>query len=178
MNYKIKEIEYDDIEDYMNVNITSWQESYKGIVDDEFLDEINNNRDKYIKKQQDKYYEDKKDLEKKFILIVDNKVVGMTSIGQTRDPKHPECGEIYSIYLSNEVKGKGLGKILFLNNIKELINLGFNDIVIGCLSKNPSNEFYKHMGGELIDTYKRKIGNQELDENVYYFSNIKELIKE
>lgn len=176
MNYKIKEIEYEDIKDYINVNITSWQESYKGIVVDEFLQELDTNRDEYIKRQQDKFYEDKKELEKKYIVTIDDKVVGMTSLGHTRDPKYPSCGEIYSIYLLNEVKGQGLGKVLFLNNIRELVNLGFTDMIIGCLSKNPSNGFYQHMGGKLIDVYKRKIGNQELDENIYYFENIKDLI--
>lgn len=177
MNYQIKEITYEDIRAYMNVNINSWLETYPGIVDDEFLHDIDTNREKYISRQQSKFLENNKEKEKKFLLFVNNEPIGMTSCGISNDPKYPNTGEIYSIYLLNKVKGKGYGKILFLNNVQELIKMGYNNMVIGCLKPNPSNSFYSHMGGKLINTYLRKTGNKEIPENVYYFSNIQNLIK-
>ena len=154
MNYQIKELTYEDIKHYMNVNIDSWLETYPGIVDNEFLQDIDTNREKYIARQQKKYLENKSEKEKKFLLLVNNEPVGMTSCGISND-----------------------GKILFINNVNELIKMGFTKMVIGCLKANPSNDFYKHMGGKLINTYLRKTGNKELEENVYYFSNLKDLIK-
>ncbi len=177
MNYQIKELTYEDIKSYMNVNIDSWLETYPDIVDNEFLQDIDTNREKYIARQQKKYLENKSEKEKKFLLLVNNEPVGMTSCGISNDPKYPNTGEIYSIYLLNKVKGLGYGKILFINNVNELIKMGFTKMVIGCLKPNPSNNFYKHMGGELINTYLRKTGNKKLEENVYYFSNLKDLIK-
>ncbi len=178
MNYQIKEITYEDIRAYMNVNIDSWLETYPGIVDQEFLNDIDTNREKYISRQQTKFLEKKtEEQEKKFLLLVNNEPVGMTSCGISNDPKHPNTGEIYSIYLLNKVKGEGYGKILFLNNVKELNKMGFKDMVIGCLKPNPSNNFYLHMGGRLIDTYLRKTGNQEIPENVYLFTDINNLLK-
>lgn len=179
MAYQIKEVTYEDIRDYMNVNITSWIESYPGLVADSYLHEIDTNREKYITRQQLKFLENKSNnsSDKKFLLLVDNEPVGMTSCGPSHDPKHPNTGEIYSIYLLNKVKGKGYGKILFLNNVQELLNMGFNSMVIGCLKGNKANDFYLHMGGKLIDTYERQIDKQVIPENVYYFSNLQELIK-
>ena len=46
----------------------------------------------------------------------------------------------------------------------------FNVEIIGCLSENPSNEFYKHMGGKFVDTNPLTLPNgQELMENLYYY---------
>lgn len=45
--------------------------------------------------------------------------------------------------------------------------MGFDKMLISCLKENPTNEFYKHIGGRYI---KNKIYKQlNLPENVYYF---------
>lgn len=54
--------------------------------------------------------------------------------------------------------------------IEELKNMGYDKMLIGCLIGNPSNEFYKHMGGKLIKT--RTLEKLQLLENVYYFKKI------
>ena len=48
--------------------------------------------------------------------------------------------------------------------------MGCNKMIIACLKGNPSNEFYKHIGGIRIKDglYKRL----QLPENVYYFDEI------
>ena len=43
-------------------------------------------------------------------------------------------------------------------------------MIIGCLQVNPSNEFYKHIGGKFIKT--RVFQKLNLIENVYFFENI------
>ena len=54
--------------------------------------------------------------------------------------------------------------------LEELKNMGYNKMIIACLKGNPSNEFYKHIGGIHIKDglYKRL----QLPENVYYFDKI------
>ena len=55
--------------------------------------------------------------------------------------------------------------------------MGYKDMIIGCLVDNPSNDFYKHVGGKLVDNSPLKLpNNQTLIENIYYYSNIKELL--
>ena len=54
--------------------------------------------------------------------------------------------------------------------IKELKLMNFDKMVIGCLEGNPSNNFYKHIGGKFIKT--RIFENLQLLENVYYFEKI------
>lgn len=40
MNYELKEIEKADLYDYMYVNTYAWDETYRGIIPDKFLDKI------------------------------------------------------------------------------------------------------------------------------------------
>ena len=77
--------------------------------------------------------------------------------------KYSECGEIGALYLLDTVKGKGFGRILFNKAINELKEMNYDKMIIGCLSENPSNEFYKHMGGKFVDTNPLTLPNgQEL----------------
>ena len=57
---EINEITIDDIPDYVKVNIKAWNESYKGILNDEILNNITSNQDLSIKKQIEKFEEEKK----------------------------------------------------------------------------------------------------------------------
>ena len=174
---EIKELALEDIPDYVKVNTIAWQESYKGLIADSILDEVLNNIDNSIQKQITVFNNDKKNNIKKFILKVNDEPVGMTGIGKATDEKYEDIGELYSLYLLNKVKKKGYGKLLFYNDVKELINLGFNEMIVGCLINNPSNDFYKHMGGKLIDVVTNKVKSYDMKENIYYYENLKELIK-
>ena len=78
--------------------------------------------------------------------------------------------EIFALYIINKYKGKGYGRKLVEAVKKELKSMGYNKMIIACLKGNPSNEFYKHIGGIHIKDglYKRL----QLPENVYYFDEI------
>ena len=174
---EIKELTLEDIPDYVKVNTLAWQESYKGLIADSILDEVLNNVEDSIQKQINKFDNDKKNKIKKFVFKVNNEAVGMTGIGKSTYEKYEDIGELYSLYLLNKVKKKEYGKMLFYHDVKELIGLGFNSMVIGCLVNNPANNFYKHMGGKLIEVVTKKIKGYNMKENIYYYENLKELIK-
>ena len=51
--------------------------------------------------------------------------------------------------------------------------MGFNSMIVGCLSGNTNaNNFYKHMGGELVSSRDFTLPNQILKEKVYLFREI------
>ena len=174
---EIKELTLEDIPDYVKVNTLAWQESYKGLIADSILDEVLNIVEDSIQKQIKKFDNDKKNNIKKFVFKVNNEAVGMTGIGKSTYEKYEDIGELYSLYLLNKVKKKEYGKMLFYYDVKDLIGVGFNSMVIGCLVNNPANNFYKHMGGKLIEVVTKKIKGYNMKENIYYYENLKELIK-
>ncbi len=164
MNYLIRRRTKEDISGIQKVVTTSWNETYKGIVPDWFLEELKVNEDERIKNVYDSFDENDNN---QFVLIVDNEVVGFVNFGKTRDEEYQDCGEIFALYVISKYKGNGFGKKLVETAKNELKKMGFNKMLIACLKGNPSNEFYKHIGGVYVKDglYKRL----QLKENVYYY---------
>ena len=172
MSYLIEKLSFDNVSEYARVNSLAWKQSYKGIIDDDFLELINTEDEikKLIEKLKNGLGNDRNVA---FLLKVDNKYVGILRVRESKYDKFSDCGELGAIYLLDEVKGKGYGKILYKKAIDELRKMGYRKMINGCLEGNPSNEFYKHMGGKMIETNPFKVPNgQVLIENLYYYDNI------
>ena len=170
MNYSIEELNHDNVSDYVKVNTKAWQETYKGIVNDEFLELINT-------KEEINNSIERKSLnnpfDKSFLLKVDNNYVGVIRVCKSRNDNYQNIGEIRALYLLNNVKHQGFGKILFEKAKEEVKKMGFNSMIVGCLALNTNaNSFYKHMGGVLILSRDFTLPNQTLNENVYLFREI------
>ena len=168
-NIVIRKREQKDCFDIAHVVTIAWQETYRGLVNDEFLDNLPNTEKERGKKSYDNF-----NLENnhQFVLEVDGKVVGFVKVGITEDLEYKDQGEVYALYIIAKFKGNGYGRKLIEAGIKELKNMKCKDMLIGCLKGNPSNNFYKHIGGKYIKTKVFKLPNQDLIENVYYFKNI------
>lgn len=175
MNYVIEKLDLNNVEYYARVNALAWKQSYKGIVNDDFLELIN--QEEEIQKSIQNLKAGLNDDSRRFLLKVNDEYVGVLRVRKTKYEKYSNCGELGALYLLDSVKGKGFGKILFNKAIKELIDMGYNDMIIGCLVNNPSNEFYKHLGGKFVDNSPLKLpNNQSLVENVYYYDDIKKYL--
>lgn len=167
--YIIENVNSSNIEYYARVNALAWLQSYKGIVNDEFLELINTEEE--IQKAITNLKNNLHDNSKRFLLKVDNQYVGILRIRKTKYDKYSDYGELGALYLLDSAKGKGLGKILFEKAKEELKHQGYQKMIIGCLTKNPANEFYKHLGGKLIDTSPLTLPNgQKLVENLYSYN--------
>ena len=171
MNYIIENINQENVDYYARVNALSWKQSYKGIVNDDFLELINTESE--ILKSISNLKNGLADGSKRFLLKYNDEYVGILRVRKTKYDNYRQCGELGALYLLDSVKGKGLGKILFNKAINELKSMGYNKMIIGCLSDNPSNVFYKHIGGVCIDTNQLVLHNgQKLIENLYYYNFI------
>ena len=167
MNYVIRKKERDDCAAVAHVVTVAWNETYKGIVPDDFLKSLYENEEVRAKNSYEKFNENNNH---QYVLEVDKKVVGFVNVGPTDETNYDNCGEIHAVYIINGYKGHGFGKKLIEAGIKELKNMGYDKMVIGCLDGNKSNEFYKHIGGKFIKT--RIFERLQLPENVYYFEKI------
>ena len=168
MDCIIEKLSIDNVEYYARVNALAWKQSYKGIVNDGFLKLINTETE--IQKAISNLKEGLNDSSRRFLLKCNDKYVGVLRVRKTKYDKYSECGELGALYLLDNVKGKGFGKILFNKAINELKEMNYDKMIIGCLSENPSNEFYKHIGGKFVGTSPLTLPNgQELIENLYYY---------
>ena len=163
MKYLIRKATEEDCKFIARITTISWNETYKGIVPEWFLKELKENEEKRIKTMTNNFNENKKYL----LLEVDNEVVGFVKYNKSNDKDYDNCGEIIALYIIKKYHGNGYGKKLVDEAVRELKNMKCDKMLISCLKENPTNEFYKHIGGKYIKDSEFKKLN--LLENVYYF---------
>lgn len=165
MNYVIRKREIKDCEAIAKLVTICWNETYRGLVSDVFLDGLYENEEERINSSYNKFNENDNH---QFVLEIDQKIVGWMNVGDSDEGS--EYGEIHAIYILNDYKGLGYGRKLVEEGIKEIKNMGFKKMIIGCLDGNKSNEFYKHIGGKFIK--QRLFERLGMMENVYLFEEI------
>lgn len=164
MGHVIRKMKKSDCKDVTHVITIAWNETYKGIVLDEILNNMYLNEEERTNNSINRFNENNNH---QFVLEVDNKIVGYMNVGMTDDTEFDNCGEIHAIYIINGYKGHGYGKEMIEAGINELKSMNCDKMLIGCLVGNSTNEFYKHIGGKFIK--QRIFEKLQLPENVYYF---------
>ncbi len=164
MEYLIRNSDKKDVYGVTHVVTVSWNETYKGIVSNEELEKLKSNEDERAKRTLEKFTNDEF---AQLVLEINNEIVGFIRFGKSMDTEFDNCGEIYAFYIINKYHGFGLGRKLFEKACDELKKKGFDKMIIACLKGNPTNEFYKHMGGKYIkDGLFERLN---LKENIFYF---------
>lgn len=163
MNIRKKELK--DCEVWVDINIKSWNDNLNGIVSDRILKIITENRNSRIKRDISSFEVN----DWNYVLEDNNSVVGIMKIKQSNRKDYENCGEVQILYLYTNEKGKGYGKALINKAFEVLKNKGYKKVVIGCLVGNPSNEFYKHIGGKFIRHESWCIFGEHYIENVYEY---------
>ncbi len=164
MDYIIRRRTKEDCAKIAHIVTIAWNETYKGIVPDWFLEELKTNEEERSNRMLINFDEANNH---QYVLEIDNKVVGFVNFNKAEDEEFQNCGEIIALYILKEHKGQGLGKKLVDTAINELKKMGFDKMIIACLKGNPSNEFYKHIGGKYVKDGEFK--RLSLPENIYYF---------
>ncbi len=163
MNPIIRKRKKEDSNELAHAIALVWNTMYKGIVDDDFLkglldnETINNSAEKLKNSinSQPNYY----------VLTLQDKIIGWIYYTLDSD-KYENAAEIHSLYVLKEYQGNGYGRLLYNYAIKNIMKKGIKKLIIGCLDGNPSNNFYKHLGGKYIgnDLFREKY-----IENIYLF---------
>ena len=164
MKYLIRHAKREDCYGIAHVVSVSWNETYKKIVPESFLKELRENEEENAKRILDNF---EKNGLKELVLEINDTIVGFVRYGKALDQNLDNCGEIVAIYIIKKYHGYGFGKELFEKAKEELKKQGFNKMVISCLKGNPTNDFYKHMGGKYLkDGLFERL---QLKENIYYY---------
>lgn len=142
----IRNVKYDDLRDVAEITIRGWQTAYRGIVDDDYLDNLS------IEENYQKRIKDYK--ENGFIIAeLNGNVVGFCryKIGNSYKHEYPEVDcELSALYVKPGEKGKGIGKALLEYVKNEFRRNRLNKMIIWCFKENyPSRAFYEKMGGQL-----------------------------
>lgn len=162
----IRQKKLKDCEEWVDININSWNENLKGIVSDKLLKFMIDDRDSRIKKDISNFKQDNFN----YVLEEDSEVIGILKLKKCSRNNYEDYAEVQVLYLKTKEKGKGYGKLLINKAFEVFRSLGYNKVIIGCLENNPSNEFYKHLGGNFIGQEPWNVLDEHYIENVYEFN--------
>lgn len=167
MKWNVEKSKKEDCKSIAEFVTRTWNETYRGIVNDEFLDNLENTEEKrYINAINN--FDEKSNMQ--YIIKKDNKIIAYLKLSKIKDDEYKEYIELQSLYVLQEYQKNGIGKELIQKAFNEAKKAGYKKMIIGCLEGNKSNGFYKKMGGKFIKKRKFKLPNQTLYENVYEYN--------
>ena len=174
MNIEIRKANSDDAYEIANVAAYSWLESYKELINQDYLNnritneclEYSTNKTRKILENTDNY----------FVATVDNKVVGFVYYEKSSEEKFKDYGYLEAIYLLEKYQGLGIGKMLFKIAVTGFKKLGYNKFYLHCLTGNNTLGFYKKYTGTVIDKIKYPIRDFVVDADTVVFEDIDKII--
>ena len=158
-NVIIRKVRKEDLLEVVNIQINGWKTAYQGIIEEEYLQ--NMNQEERLKKKEEDYK--KKD---GFIVAeLSNHVVGfcryIDNNSYSQEVAIADC-ELLALYVRVDLKRHGIGKKLFDYVKKEFHEKNKEKMILWCLKENePSKRFYEKMGGRVIKERSIAIGEKE-----------------
>ena len=156
MSVYVREMTTDDIDAVRQLYVTGWQNAFKGIVPQDYLDQLN--LDHWAPP-----------LNGAYVLTDGEKILGTSSISAARDESFKGWGEVISIFILPELIGQGYGHTLFDFVTDKLIEMGYHNICLNVFEANlRARRFYeRHDFSWNGDRISSDIGGKELIELRY-----------
>lgn len=174
MNIIIRKANVEDSRGIVEVKMSSWLTTYKGLMPDEVL----KNRQDTIEERIPRTESQIREYNNIYVAVDNDRVIGTMSYGESRNEKYKDYGEINFIYLLDEYKGQGIGKKLFMTGIKELIDMGYNSMILNVLEGNKTIGFYEKYSGKKIDQIEEIFVNTPLVENIMLFEDLNKIYED
>ncbi|WP_067724716.1 GNAT family N-acetyltransferase [Oceanobacillus damuensis] len=163
----IRKATMNDAYDIAKVHVDSWRTTYKGILPDDFLEQLS-----YEKRN--KLWE--KNLDEQNVYVAEDaegKIVGFSTGGIKKTSNYDKyAGELYAIYILEEFQGKGVGKLLMQPIVQDMVASDINSMIVLVLEDNPSKNFYENLGGRKIETLEVTIAGVVVNELVYGWKDL------
>lgn len=140
------------------VHVTSWRETYAGIIPASYLDRLD------IAEKQQIWTKAIERGQPVYVAIVNGRVVGFANGGKNRDKDAAYAGEMYAIYVLKNFQKQGIGKTLFDNVMEYLKSQQLLPFTTWVLADNPTLNFYQHKGGKVIGEHLEDFDGVRLKE--------------
>lgn len=161
---RIREAVLEDADGIARVHVDSWRTTYKGIISDSYLDSLS-----YEQRAENW----RRGIGHNILLIAEDangNIVGFATGGKERTSNYDVDGELYAIYLLQEVQGQRIGSELMKAITELLKEQGYSSMLVWVLEDNPSKNFYEAHGGERVAEEMIEIGGKEFKEIAYAWS--------
>ncbi|WP_409274541.1 GNAT family N-acetyltransferase [Neobacillus sp. SCS-31] len=147
MEITIRKATVEDAEAIAKVHVASWQTTYKGIMDEGFLQRLS------VEKRKELWLNNIP-REENIVLVaeLDSEIVGFADGSPVKEGEYPGYdGDVTSIYFYEKHQGKGFGKKLLNKLLDEFRQQGFTSAIVKVLEDNAACKFYEALGARRID---------------------------
>lgn len=161
-----------------SMHVTSWRETYAGLLPDAMLSSLSVDGRKTM---WDQVMSQPITAGATVVHLAehDGRIIGFGSCGGQRTQHLKEIGydgEISAIYILREYQGHGLGARLLFVMAADLLRRGFTAASLWVLRENmPARRFYERYGAEIIDEKQDARGDTILIELAYGWPNLDKL---
>lgn len=141
----------------------SWKYAYKGIIPQDYLDSIPEGKWAQAVDRPEVHT---------LVMLEGDRIIGTTSVCAARCADRNGFGEVVSIYFLPEYMGKGYGKLLLAEAVKELQKMGFSNICLWVLEENHrARHFYEKCGFCFSDRFADdNIGGRNVRQMEYCYT--------
>lgn len=153
-DYQIRRTVHGDEEKIARVHIQAWQEAYKNILPQDYLDDLPSSMEDRVKMWKNSIAHQQR---WSFVAETNKEIVGFILFGPPRDKDKNSFIELGAIYLLASEKNKGIGFSLLSAGFDLMKNLGYHRAYCWVLENNPTIQFYEKTGA-------RFSGNKKVDE--------------
>lgn len=157
----IRQATENDAKEVAKIIVSGWQTAYRGIISNEFLDNMS------VEKMTKSWEQNIKTQDENNNICVyedENNILGVIRFGKA-DNSQSENGEIHVLYVKPELKRRGIGTELVKHAKEKLTKQKYKKMEIWCAKENkPSIEFYKKMGGKLRNNRTAEINGVKIEE--------------
>lgn len=167
-NIVIRRVEKKDLPAVVDIKIKGWQSAYDGIVDSEYLDNLDNERNARIARMEADF-----GVNGFIVAELDGEVVGfcryIADNSFSPEIEDADC-ELTAIYIKPDLKYHGIGTRMFEYAVDEFRKQGKAKMVLWCLKDNePTKKFYTKMGGKIIKERNVKISEKNYKECCFMY---------
>ena len=169
---KIRKATIQDAKGIGKVHVDSWRTTYKNIVPTDFLNNLSYEQRTHL-------WENHLLDETIYVLVAENErgeIIGFTSASKRETNPVPNSNYLDTLYLLEEYHGKGVGKQLFKEIFIYFNKRNYEKIFVEVLAENKTRYFYEHFGAQFLKSIEIKIGGKVLEELVYEWTDINEVL--
>lgn len=152
------------------VHIKSWQEAYKGLLPQDYLDQLTSEIEDRIKMWKNILANPQR-----WAWVAENTqgIISFVLFGPPRDANREDFIELGAIYLLASEKGNGNGFSLLSVGFNKMRDFGYKKAYCWVLEKNPTIKFYERSGARFSKQVKQdEIGGMNFNELAYEWNSL------
>ncbi len=159
----------DDARGIARVYVAGWRDAYPGVLPDRVLRDLS--RARHERSWRASILNEPRS-GPIHVAVENGRVVGFGSAGRTRFGTLQFAGEVFTLYVDTDARGRGVGRGLLLRLFGALEGAGLGSALVWALAANPYRHFYAALGGRQVAAWTERQWGVPLRQVAYGWADL------